>query len=127
MTFTFDLSTSAGKVRLLCTDTDSTNEIFADDEIDVFLELENADIKCSAALALETIASQEVLILKVIENNGLSTDGSKVGLALLKRASLLRAQAEAELDSDFCGFDIAENPVDEFSLREFYYNEGLRS
>lgn len=125
MAFTYDLSTDRGKVRLLCTDSVLAYEIFADTEIDAFLTMESSNVKKSAALALETIASSEVLVQKRIKLLDLSTDGPAESAELLKRAGLLRAQAEADEDGEYSPFDFAELVYDDFSLRERIIDEAL--
>lgn len=90
MSFTFDDSTDAGRVRLLITDVDSANAIFQDSSIDAFLDMEGGSIRRAAAMALETIARNEVLILKVIKILDLTTDGAKVGAELRASAKSLR-------------------------------------
>lgn len=125
MGFTYELSAAAGRVRLLVPDNDSANYVFDDNEIDAFLALEG-DVRRAAALALETIASNEALTLKVIRLLDVQTDGRAVSDALLKRAEALRKQAD---DADAVGgaFDIAEMVFDDFSWRERWINQTLRA
>jgi len=99
MTFTYDPETDSGKVRLLCTDRDPDHEIFSDEEIGVFLSLNEQDVRLAAAQALDQIAASQVLILKYIEVNGLRTNGQAVANALHQQAESLRAQA-ADADGD---------------------------
>jgi hypothetical protein len=120
--FTYDVTTDRGKIRLLCTDVTSTDPCFDDDEIDAFLSM-GGNVLIGAAMALETIASNEVLVLKVIKLLDLTTDGAKVSDALLKRAQVLRAQAAAE---DYT-FDIAEwASLSAFNFEQHVWNEALR-
>jgi len=126
MGFTYELSADSGRVRLLVPDNDSANYIFDDDEIDAFLALEG-DVRRAAALALETIASNEALTLKVIRLLDVQTDGRAVSDALLKRAAALRKQAD---DTDMAAggaFDVAEMVFDDFSWRERWINQTLRA
>lgn len=126
MGFTYDLSADAGRVRLLVPDNDSANYIFDDDEINTFLALDG-DVRRAAALALETIASNEALTLKVIRLLDVQTDGRAVSDALLKRAATLRKQAD---DADMAAggaFDVAEMVFDDFSWRERWLNQTLRA
>ena len=124
--FTYDLSTSIGQVRLLATDSDANNILFQDDEIDVFLSLEGANVRRAAALALETTARQEALLLKKIESLDLKTDGPALAKELREQAKVLRAQAE-EVDAGEGGlFDVAELVYDPFSARERLFNQRLR-
>lgn len=94
MTFTYDPTTTAGKVRLLCTDKDDTNQIFTDGEIAAFLAMNGNDYRLAAAQAIDQIASSQVLILKYISANGLTTNGKAVAEALHLQAESLRQQAD---------------------------------
>lgn len=118
MSFSYDLSTDAGKVRLLIPDSKASSYLLEDEEIDAFLALETG-VKRAAALALETIASDQALVLKVIRILDLTTDGAKVSDALLARAAKLRSQAEAEEElAAGDGFDIAGLIVDDHTLEQ---------
>lgn len=93
-------------VRLLVSDTGTGDaRIFSDGEINAFLTLEASDVKRAAAQALESIASNEALVGKVIKSQDLSTDGPKVAESLRAHAARLREQAATE-DEGF--FDIVE-------------------
>lgn len=133
MAFTADLTTDVGKVRLLIPDRLSAYPIFQDDEIEAFLMVEGSVLKCAVALAIETIATDEALLLKVMKLGDNTTDGAKLAEALLKRAKLLRDQAAkaaadalAEEDDGSGYFDIAEQVFNEFGRREHLWNEMLR-
>lgn len=124
MVFTYDLATSIGQVRLLIPDRVDSGHIFEDTEITAMLTIEGNVVKLGAALALETIASDQAMVLKVMRLLDLTTDGAKVADALLKRAAALRAQADAE---DATGaFGYAEWVVNSFSERERRLNQALR-
>lgn len=110
MTFTYDPGTPLGVVRLLCTDRDPDHEIFSDEEIGVFLSLNEQDVRLAAAMALDQIAASQVLILKYIEVNGLRTNGQAVANALHQQAESLRAQAAAEAAEDDNYIDIIPGP-----------------
>lgn len=128
MAFTYVLSTSIGQVRLLIPDSNTLQYVFEDDEITAFLGMEGGTVKRAAALALETIASNETMVLKVIRLLDLSTDGAKTSDALLKRAALLRAQAAAESEDNIDGsnIDIAEMVIDGWQAADFAINSALR-
>ncbi len=126
MTFVFDLSSDLGKVRLLIPDRQPEEFVFHDADILALLEIEDG-VKRATALALETIASDNAMTLKVIRLLDLSTDGAKVSDALLKRAQGLRDQADAEDESGEMGFDVAEMVYDDFSFREKIEKEAERS
>jgi hypothetical protein len=104
-------ATAVGRVRLLAADTsDDPNEVLLDDEqIEAILDIEGGNIRRAGALAIETIATDQALVLKVIRTLDLQTDGAKVAEVLLKRAALLRGQAD----------DDADDPDDDFAIAEF--------
>lgn len=113
MVFSYDLTNDIGRVRLLVPDRVTPEHVFEDEELTGFLTLEG-DVRSAAAAALETIASDQAMTLKVMRLLDLQTDGAKVSDALLKRAAVLREQADADADS----FDWAEMVVTDFALRE---------
>lgn len=86
----YDPSSDAGRVRLLINDI--ACQVYADDEIDAFLDLEGGNVRLAAALALETTAANEALLSKVITTQDLRTDGAAVAKVLLDRAARLREQ-----------------------------------
>jgi len=120
MSFTYDTKTNRGKVRLIIADQDATDPMFDDDEIDAFLSI-NSDIRLAAAYALGTMATNQVMVLKVIKLLDLTTDGAKVSDALRRLAKDLRDQVANEY-----AFDIAEMIDNQFSVREFWLKEALR-
>lgn len=124
MAFTYDPTTSRGRVRLLITDTDGSNVIFQDAEIDAFLALEDSSVKRAAASALDQIASSEALVQKRIRLLDLSTDGPAVAKALREHAAALRDQADKEEVEG--AFDWAEMVVTDFAARERLRNQALR-
>lgn len=127
MAFTFNVATDVGKVRLLVPDRVSADAVFQDDEIEAFLDLEGGVVRRAAALALETIASDNAMTLKVIRLLELTTDGAKTSDALLKRAEKLRSQADlADQAEEGAAFDIAEMVPNDFAWRERVWNEALR-
>lgn len=126
-TGTYDPTTDRGQVRLLIVDTDvAENATFTDAEIDTFLLLETG-VFTAAALALETIAVNEALVLKVIQTLDLKTDGAKLAAELRARAKDLRARADddaADIDDDFAVAEFAD-PV--FGYRDVLDRSFLRS
>lgn len=126
MAFTYDPTTDAGRVRLLCYDTDASNEIFSDAEIDAFIELEPDSVKRAAALAVETIARQEVMVLKVAKFMDIWTDGARVADTLMRTAAQLRSQADDDDARAGDLVDFAEFASIPFGAQQRYYNEGLR-
>lgn len=96
MSFTYDVTTERGKVRLLITDVQAATSIFADAEIDAFLALEGGVVKRAAARALATIAANEVLVQKRIRLLDLQTDGPAEAAELRALAKQLRDEAADE-------------------------------
>lgn len=124
--FSYVLSTAIGKVRLLIPDNRPDSYVFEDDELVAFLSLEGDSVRRAAAMALETIAADETLVLKAVRLLDIQTDGPKVADSLLKRAKLLREQAE--IDDAVAGngaFDIAEQVYDSFGARQRWINIGI--
>lgn len=124
MTWSYDVSNDAGKVRLIITDTDSSLPIFEDEEIEAFLTLKGGRILLAAAQALDTIASSQALVLKKIRLLDVTTDGPAVAQALRAHAKALRDQDL--IDDGEGAFDIAEWVVNEFSSREYWWNAAQR-
>lgn len=84
-------------VRLLISDV-ANPPLFDDGEIDRFLSLQSGAIKRAAALALRTIAANEALLLKYIQTQGLTLDGSRVARELRELAKELEADDETDGD-----------------------------
>jgi hypothetical protein len=129
MAYTYDLSSDIGKVRLLIPDNKGAAVppaeqpayyVFEDEEITTFLDMESGHVKRAAALSLETIASNEAMVLKVIKLLDVDTDGAKLSDALLKRADKLRGQAKDEEEESFAGEDaiVIGMVVDSFTARQ---------
>lgn len=94
MGFTFDTTTPIGRIRLLIGDKEQTGALFSDEELDALLALENGNVYLAAANALDIIATDQVMVLKVIKLVGsLETDGAKVAVAIREQASILRGTA----------------------------------
>lgn len=95
---TVDPATDIGMIRTLATDLDEDTPLFTDEQITAFLAMEG-NVRCAAALALETTAVSEALISKKIRTLDLSTDGPAVAKELRERAAQLRAQEQAIADT----------------------------
>jgi len=104
--------------------------ILSDASLQVMLDLVNANVLLGAAMALDTIASSETLIQKVITLLDLTTDGSKVAASLRAHALELRdqnAQGLATGSADDVPFDWAEQVFDQATFRERLIKSFLRS
>lgn len=125
MPFNYDPTTDRGKVRLLITDVDSTQPLFQDAEIDTFLSIEGDSVPRAAALALDTIASNESLVQKATRLVSLQTNGPAVAADLRKHAEALRERADQLEYAD--SIDWAEMVTGPFSARERVLDEYLRA
>ena len=123
MTFTYDPTTILGKVRKYAQDTGSrdplgttvintANAIFTDAEIQGFLDDNGNDVYAAAADALEIVAANQAYVLKVITNNGLSTNGPAVSAAL--RATAQQWRDKSVSSSISSGIAIVPNPDDAY-------------
>jgi hypothetical protein len=121
MAFTYDVSTDAGKVRLLIADTVADTALFADEEISAFIEQEDdgqggtPTVKRAAALALEVIAVDAVRTLKVVQMLDLKTDGAAVARALRSQAAQLREQADSGM-----GIEIIQMLTSAEARKDYY-------
>lgn len=100
------MATDIDSVRLLIADLGSS-PVFTNAQVQTFLDVEAGNVKRAAAQALDTLASNEALVSKVIKDRNLSTDGAKVADALRKHAATLRGQADVDADDEFA-FEIVE-------------------
>lgn len=100
MSYTNDLATPVGKVRLLIPDVKPGKMRYCDEDIVALLELEMGMLKGAAALALETMASHKAAAVGYVETNAIKLDGSKPADILLKRAKLLREQCAVVVIAD---------------------------
>jgi len=93
MTWTYDPSTDIGKVRLNCSDTDITRKVMDDEDYQAFLDMSGGSVALASAKALEAIAVNEILCLKVVNLMGaIVTDAASAAKQLLAQAKTLRAE-----------------------------------
>lgn len=124
MSFTYDTTTDAGRVRMLISDRDEQHALFTDEEIAAYLDL-TGSVYLAAAQALETVAASEIMIQKRIKTLDIETDGPSQARELRMLAKSLREQDMA-LSEDGAGFDIAEQVYDPFGKRERWTKQALR-
>lgn len=124
----FDPSTPLGQVRLLAADFDiPANPVFQDETYAALLNLNNQSIRYAAAQAIDVMALNEVIVLKVIKMLDLNTDGSKVQAAMKVMSDELRRQ-ENEGAGDWTGFfDYTEMVTNSQTARQRVINEWLRT
>lgn len=108
-TYTAGSTEPLNQVRLLINDVDSSNKVFENEEITSFLVMVNNAVFLAAALALDTIADNEVLASKVIKTQDLATDGAKAADSIRARARTLRELHEQQVEE--AGFVDVIEPV----------------
>ncbi len=134
MTYTYaatGATTDLSKVRRRISDTDSANPIFTDEEINGFFASEgnydgSTNWKRAAAMALETMATSEAYVQKVMRLMDIQTNGAAVAASLRADAVLLRTQSDIEEANLGGQFDWAEQVGDDFGARERLLNQALR-
>jgi hypothetical protein len=95
MAFTYDLTTSAGKVRLLIADTNGDGYDFEDAEIAAALGLEDNSVRRAAATLLDALAANRArLSVRVGRGSGVSEDLTQMAKDLHVQAATLREQAD---------------------------------
>lgn len=93
-------------VRLMIPDTDAIygdaeNEyIFADADIEIFLDQGHGNAKWAAGLAALGVGGSEALILKVIRNYETQTNGAQLQDSWLKKGARLIDDGRQEVDED---------------------------
>lgn len=95
MPATYDLATDVGKVRLLISDTDRSNAVFQDEEIEAFLDLRDGNVKLAAATALRSLGGNAVLVRGKLRMLDLTTDAPAESEALAKLADRYEAEVDA--------------------------------
>ena len=125
MTWTYDPTTDLGKMRLLIADTDSSRQIMEDEDLQAFIAI-SGHYWPGAAMALDSIATNEVLTQKVLTIMGTSTDGAKVAKELRARAMQLRADFKNFGPTTELGFATAEMPDGAFSREEMLLKQYMR-
>lgn len=121
-----DPATNIGTIRMIIQDKDVEQLLFSDADLTALLALNGNDVRLTAAAALDIMASNQAMILKVIRLLDLSTDGAAVARALREHASQLR-QDVTETDSVEGGlFDYADMVTNAFTARERVWHQALR-
>lgn len=119
---TVDPTQPVGLVRLLITDVNESNPLFTDAQLTGLLTLVGGRVRLAAAEALDTIATSEVLVSKVIKTQDLQTDGAKVAAELRARATQLRTTDDQyDADGNPYGLNIVDynpNAWSRFELAE---------
>lgn len=121
MTWTYDVSTDVGKVRLRVSDTQATRPVMDDEDYEAFLSMASNSIPLAAAMALETIAVNEILCLKIVNLMGaVVTDAASAAKQLNALAKTLREEHASNATADSPGF-VSIEMVDDFLQRREKY------
>lgn len=127
MSFTYDPTTDVGRVRRTIPDRSEDEAIWSDEEIQSFLDDCSNNWRRATAIILETMAADNLLVLKVIRVQNIETDASKMVTALMQRAKRLRDDAdEVAANNADDSFDFAEVVNNEHQWKERIYNQALR-
>lgn len=114
------------RVRLLIPDTeaiygpDEDEYIFADEDIELYLEEGFGNAKCAGGLAKMAVGGSEALILKVIKNYETSTNGAQLMREWTRAGEVLYDRGLDEVNDEGGEFFMAVFP--EFD--EFRHEEG---
>jgi hypothetical protein len=131
-TYTYNLATSTGVVRMLIDDRDMSSvstslpleqrsAIFADEEIDQFLGLSGQDVLRAAAKGLITIAGNRSLLVQSRKVGKGELDFGSARKDLLAQAAALVAESISQPADGY-----VEQVWDDFSLRRIITNVQLR-
>lgn len=115
-----DYTQARDQVRLLIPDTEEL--FFNAAQLDAFLAIEGGVVKLAAARAVEALARDHALVLKVMEVNGVRTDGAAVSRELRQHAKALREEVEAD-----GSFAIAEQVYSPGGWEAALWQDRLRS
>lgn len=130
--YTYDLSTSVGVVRLLIDDRDMSaidsnlsleqrSAIFADEEIEQFISLGGQDVLRAAAKALTTIAANKSLLVQ-----SRRVGKAEIDYGSVRRDLLALAEAMIEQSNQQPADGYASQTWNDFSLRRLYEFQQMR-
>ena len=120
-TYTYDVATEIGQVRLNIGDTDidpTSDAIFSDEEVQYFLTAEGS-VDGASAKALESIAASTARLAKRLASLNYSKDTRGVSKELLDAAKAFRAAAAP-------AYGGAEKAYSDLSARDIILRQALR-
>jgi hypothetical protein len=121
MAFTYDVTTSRGRVRLNIGDTVQASAIFTDEEIDAFLSMSSGDVFYASAIALLGIASTKALLAKKKAAGNYSEDLTAIAKELREQAKAYTAMSTGEPYEV-----VGEQIFTDFNYNEIIKNAALR-
>ncbi len=116
MSFSYDLTTEIGKLRLLLQDIDATNPIFSDEELGVFLSFGEHDLYLSASEAWLALAGNYAKLAKRKSISKYSHDLSQIANECREQATYYKEKAELAPADDFAAVTLSD-----FQRREMYF------
>ena len=125
LAFTYDSTTSRGRVRLLLSDTDTTDatkQIFTDAEIDAFLALGSNEVFDAAAMGCRSIAASTGRAAVAYRAVGMSIERSKIPDVFMKLAEQYEKRVMSE-PSEF--FDHVDDNVNVYGVDDSEYSGDL--
>lgn len=105
MTVTYDITNSVGQVRLTIGDTDTTDNVFTDEELTYFLTLHSNNINLASADALEAWAAKYATNADS-EKIGDYSYSQKIHDKLLSQAKTLRETESSSPVLDWAEMDL---------------------
>lgn len=95
--WSYDPTTTIGRVRLLIADTDYEQPDFADSEITAALAMAGDSIHRAGALLLRALAANRARLAVSVRRGNVSEDLSAIARELREQADALDAMAEADI------------------------------
>ena len=106
MAYTYDLATGVGRVRLLIPDNRGDgSHIFEDEELQVFLEMEDDNVHRAAAEGLDVVAQSDARLYKSIEVMDVIVNAVDLAKEFRYRATELRKRGKEKEAWTTIGFD----------------------
>lgn len=134
MSFSYDVSSDVGKIRLWIRDTDSTSALYTDEEISAMFAMNENDIRLTAAALLIALAGNKALLAKAVSAGKYSED-SRRGVAFELRETAKAIIEGGQIPADGVIEQTFENPINnrrrlndpgaqEFIEKEYIRTEG---
>jgi hypothetical protein len=98
MSFTYDLTTDIGIVRLLIADTEEDDCDFSDEEVQAALDAKSDNTHFAGAMLLRALASNRARLARSVKRGAVSEDLTKIADELRKSADALQKDGEFDLD-----------------------------
>jgi hypothetical protein len=117
--YNYDSPLLRDKLRLLISDTDSSDNVFEDEELSIFLDLEDANLNLAAARACRSIAmsrARQAVVVKIMGD--ISIDKSKIATIYLTLADKFENREINTVEEYWDSFSVE---VDRFGIDNSEY------